>query len=102
MHCHEQCKYILKEILYDQLPGDSTAVPSTGEIIPLVRNSHKSSDFVDFLKILDKKYSKDKKIKIVLDNHSAHTSKETRRYLDEHPGRFEFIFTPYLLSQSVG
>lgn len=66
----------------------------TGEIIPLVRETHKSADFVDFLTILDEKYEKDKKIKIVLDNHSAHTSKETRKYLDMHPGRFEFIFTP--------
>lgn len=66
----------------------------TGEIIPLVRETHKSSDFVDFLKILDDKYDKAKKIKIVLDNHSAHTSKETRRYLEQHPGRFEFVFTP--------
>lgn len=66
----------------------------TGEIIPLVRDTHKSSDFVDFLKILDDKYDKAKKIKIVLDNHSAHTSKETRRYLEQRPGRFEFVFTP--------
>ena len=66
----------------------------TGEIIPLVRDSHKSSDFVDFLKILDEKYDKGKKIRIVLDNHSAHTSKETRGYLEQHPGRFEFVFTP--------
>lgn len=66
----------------------------TGEIIPLVRDTHKSADFVDFLSILDEKYEKDKKIKIVLDNHTAHTSKETRRYLESRPGRFEFIFTP--------
>lgn len=66
----------------------------TGEIIPLVRDTHKSSDFIDFLKVLDEKYDKDKKIRIVLDNHSAHTSKETRRYLESCPGRFEFIFTP--------
>jgi len=66
----------------------------TGEIIPLVSDTHKSADFVAFLKILDGKYGKDKKIRIVLDNHSAHTSKETRIYLDEHPGRFEFVFTP--------
>jgi transposase len=66
----------------------------TGEIIPLVRETHKSADFVDFLKLLDEKYDEDKKIKIVLDNHSAHTSKETRKYLEQHPGRFEFIFTP--------
>lgn len=66
----------------------------TGEIIPLIRDTHKSSDFVDFLKVLDEKYDKDKKIRIVLDNHSAHTSKETRKYLESCPGRFEFIFTP--------
>ena len=41
----------------------------TGEIIPLVRDTHKSADFIDFLKILDGKYDKAKKIKIVLDNH---------------------------------
>jgi len=66
----------------------------TGEIIPLVRNTHKSSDFIDFLKILDQKYGEDLKIRIVLDNHSAHTSKETMRYLSSRPGRFEFVFTP--------
>lgn len=43
----------------------------TGEIIPLVRDTHKSADFIDFLKILDEKYDKDLKIRIVLDNHSA-------------------------------
>jgi transposase len=66
----------------------------TGEIIPLVRETHKSADFVAFLTLLDEKYEKSKKIKVVLDNHSAHTSKETRKYLEERPGRFEFIFTP--------
>ncbi len=30
-----------------------------------------------------------------MDNHSAHTSKETRRFLDTMPkGRFKFVFTP--------
>ena len=38
--------------------------------------------------------SKTKKIHIVLDNHSAHISKETRAYLATVPNRFEFIFTP--------
>jgi transposase len=66
----------------------------TGEIIPLVRSSHKSSDFIDFLKILDEKYDDELKIRIILDNHSAHTSKETMRYLASRPGRFVFVFTP--------
>ena len=30
----------------------------------------------------------------ILDNHSAHTSKETQEYLNTIPGRFEFVFTP--------
>ena len=66
----------------------------TGEAIPLVRETHKSSDFIEFLKILDSKYPKGDKIRLVLDNHSAHTSKETRAFLATIPGRFEFVFTP--------
>ncbi len=48
----------------------------TGEAIPLVRETHKSSDFIEFLKLLDSKYPKSDKIRLILDNHSAHTSKE--------------------------
>lgn len=66
----------------------------TGEAIPLVRDTHKSSDFIAFLKILDSKYPEGDKIRLVLDNHSAHTSKETKAFLATKPGRFEFVFTP--------
>lgn len=67
----------------------------TGKAIPLVSETHKSSDFIEFLKILDKKYPSQDTIQIILDNHSAHTSKETRRFLDTMPkGRFKFVFTP--------
>ena len=34
------------------------------------------------------------KIQVVVDNHSAHTSKETRAYLATVPNRFDFVFTP--------
>ena len=66
----------------------------TGEAIPLISETHKSSDFVAFLKILDDKYPKGDKIRLILDNHSAHTSKETQEYLNTVNGRFEFVFTP--------
>lgn len=67
----------------------------TGEAIPLVSESHKSSDFIQFLKILDKKYPEGDTIRLILDNHSAHTSKETRLYLATLPeDRFVFVFTP--------
>lgn len=66
----------------------------TGEAIPLVSETHKSADFVEFLMKLNEKYPQSDKIRIILDNHSAHTSKETQEYLNTIPGRFEFVFTP--------
>lgn len=67
----------------------------TGEAVPLVSDTHKSSDFVSFLKILDAKYPEGDTIRLILDNHSAHTSKETRLYLTTlSEDRFVFVFTP--------
>lgn len=67
----------------------------TGEAIPYVSESHKSSDFIELLKKLDAKYPAGDVIRIVCDNHSAHKSKETRNYLATLPeGRFVFVFTP--------
>ena len=67
----------------------------TGEAIPYVSETHKSSDFIELLKILDARYPEGDVIRVVCDNHSAHKSKETRNYLATRPeGRFVFVFTP--------
>ena len=67
----------------------------TGEAIPLISKSHKSSDFIEFLKILDAKYPEGDTIQLILDNHSANKSKETQQYLATLPeDRFVFVFTP--------
>lgn len=67
----------------------------TGEAIPLVSKTHKSSDFIEFLKILDAKYPEGDTIRLILDNHSSHKSKETQKYLATLPeDRFVFVFTP--------
>ena len=66
----------------------------TGEAIPLVRDKHSSKEYIEFLKLLDSKYPKEDKIRLVLDNLKVHTSDETRKYLATIPGRFEFVFTP--------
>lgn len=67
----------------------------TGIAIPVVSETHKSSDFILLLKKLDEMYPKGDIIRIVCDNHSAHKSKETRSYLSTLPeGRFIFVFTP--------
>ena len=66
----------------------------TGEAIPLVRDRHSSREYVEFLSLIDAKYPKGDKIRLVLDNLKVHTSEETRKYLAKVPGRFEFVFTP--------
>src|SRR6202051_518559 len=56
---------------------------------------HRSREFIEFLKRLDAAYPAGTAIKLILDNHSAHISRETRGWLDaQPPGRFEFTFTP--------
>lgn len=66
----------------------------TGEAIPLVRDRHSSKEYIEFLKLLDAKYPKGDKIRLVLDNLKVHTSEETKNFLATVPGRFEFVFTP--------
>ena len=66
----------------------------TGEAIPLVCEKHSSKEYIEFLKLLDAKYPKGDKIRLILDNLKVHTSEETRKYLATVPERFEFVFTP--------
>ena len=67
----------------------------TGKVHALVKDRHRSREFVEFLKLLDAAYPADTAIKLLLDNHSAHISKETKAWLAAQPvGRFEFTFTP--------
>ena len=66
----------------------------TGHVHGVVADRHRSREFVDFLRKLDGAYPKEAAIRVILDNHSAHVSKETRDYLATVPNRFEFVFTP--------
>ena len=66
----------------------------SGLVHGIVRDRHRSQEFVEFLKTLDEHYAPGVSVRVILDNHSAHTSKETYAYLATKPGRFEFVFTP--------
>ena len=47
------------------------------------------------LKRYDAAYAPQTAIKLILDNHASHKSKETKAWLAEQPkGRFTFVFTP--------
>jgi transposase len=67
----------------------------SGQVHALVRDRHRSREFVEFLKLLDAAYPTTTAIRLILDNHSAHISKETKAWLATQPdGRFHFTFTP--------
>ena len=51
----------------------------TGQVHACVENRHRSREFIGFLKKLDTAYRSDTTIKIILDNHPAHVSKETNK-----------------------
>ena len=42
----------------------------------------------------NEKYPEGDTIQVILDNHTVHTSKKVKQYLETIPGRFIFIFTP--------
>jgi transposase len=65
-----------------------------GQVLGNVVERHTSAAFIDFLRTVDDHYPADGVVRIVLDNHSIHLSKETRAYLATRPDRFDFVFTP--------
>jgi transposase len=67
----------------------------TGKVHALVKDRHRSREFIEFLKLLNTAYPAGTAIKVILDNHSAHISRETQAWLATQPaGRFAFTFTP--------
>jgi transposase len=60
-----------------------------------VENRHRSREFVAFLQKLNAAYPTSAAIKIILDNHSAHVSKETKASLGAQPEEgLTLVFTP--------
>jgi len=66
----------------------------TGHVIAQVHDRHRSREFVSLLQAIDEFYPKDCIIRLILDNHSAHISKETMGYLATRPNRFIYVHTP--------
>ena len=66
----------------------------TGHIFANVEDRHRSVEFIGLLKKIDEHYPPDALIRVVLDNHSVHISKETVAYLATRPARFEYVHTP--------
>jgi transposase len=65
-----------------------------GHVVARVEERHRSREFVALLKDLDAYYPPEVTVRVILDNHSAHISKETRAFLATRPNRFTYVHTP--------
>jgi transposase len=65
-----------------------------GHVTARVERRHRSREFIQLLKDLDARYPAEAQIRLILDNHSAHISKETRAFLATRPNRFRYVHTP--------
>ncbi len=65
-----------------------------GHVTARVERRHRSREFIALLKDLDQYYPAGCTVRIILDNHSAHISKETQAYLATRPNRFQYVLTP--------
>jgi hypothetical protein len=72
-----------------------------GHVIAQVHDRHRSREFIELLEEIDDYYPPDSAIRVILDNHSSHISKETMRYLATRPGRFIYVHTR-CIRQSTG
>ena len=66
----------------------------TGHVTARVERRHRSREFIALLQDLDRYYPPECTLRLVLDNHSAHLSKETQAYLATRPNRFQYVLTP--------
>ena len=66
----------------------------SGHIFAHTEDRHRSVEVIALLKEIDAYYPPEAIIRVVLDNHSAHISKETMAFLATRPGRFEYVHTP--------
>ena len=65
-----------------------------GHVTARVERRHRSVEFIGLLRDLDAYYPPETTIRLILDNHSAHISKETMAYLATRPNRFVYVHTP--------
>jgi len=65
----------------------------TGEVMGKVTERSRAKEFLSFVKEIEKKTPKSQDLHIILDNLSAHKTKEVTAWVEKHP-RIHFHFTP--------
>jgi len=65
---------------------------ASGQVLGACHERHTAVEFLDFLKVLHRRY-RHRELHVILDNSSTHSTPAIRAWLDAHP-RVQFHFTP--------
>ena len=60
----------------------------SGHVTARVERRHRSREFVALLKDLDAHYPAESVLRLIMDHHAAHISRETQAFLASRPNRF--------------
>lgn len=66
---------------------------ATGHVTGRITKRHRSKEFIDFLRQIDRSTPDDLDLHLILDNSSTHKTEAVSEFLEAHP-RFHFHFTP--------
>ena len=64
-----------------------------GTVIGECYSRHRHQEFLKFLRRLDREFSKEQALHLILDNYATHKHPEVKKWLKKHP-RFKLHFTP--------
>ena len=66
---------------------------ATGRVIGKCYRQHRASEFLRFLRLIDKEVDDDLEVHLVMDNYSTHKTPQVMRWFARHP-RFKAHYTP--------
>lgn len=67
---------------------------ASGKVIGACTNRHRHQEYIQFLKLVDKRCPKGMQLHMIVDNLSSHKTTEVKEYLGANPGRFVIHYTP--------
>jgi transposase len=66
----------------------------SGTVIGECKGKHRASEYLEFIKKVDKSYPRGQVLHIIADNYATHKTKEVQEYMEGKAGRFVEHFTP--------
>ncbi len=66
---------------------------ATGRVIGKIKRRHRSREFIDFLREIDRSVPADLQVHLILDNYGTHKTEQVRHWFLRHP-RYHCHFTP--------